>query len=549
MALGLGLTFAATGASAAPTVTDVPEISVASAATTVAVVAPITVPSGSGGILDAETLADYTEPLGLLTRQLDALADKSVAIAIDPMILASIRVLGTTAPESALTWLERLSLVSNEVVPLPYAQNDVTLATQAGSGATFEPISFDFALNASNFADPATATAVPTPAATGQPQQLTADGVPLYPTTQDLLEWDYAIDGFLLPRTDTIVDSDLAAFTASGYSTIVASSSNIARPAGAGSVTTIDGVTALVADSAVADAMDVALGSTLDRDVAAANTALNQAVLTAGAAQTTGTASVLIVIDHSLEFSAARLDAALVTLSTSPSITLVPLTTLASTPATSATIDNKPHTDAQIGDVGRLLTAEQEERTFFAIADDPAALVAQRRLALLDVLGTVTTANPADWLTEVNRFLVDSRDTRNAVGVVDASNYLIVANNGFLPVSVSNNLNQAVTVYITVNPRSGLLAVDDSRVELRVEANSQAKGDIPVQSLSNGVVDVEITLTSGTGVSVGTTTVSEINVQAGWETPIVLSLGALVVIVFAVGLVRSIVSRRKPVNE
>ncbi|MBH0008009.1 hypothetical protein ESZ53_09530 [Salinibacterium sp. UTAS2018] len=549
IALGLGLTLAATGAQAAPAASDVRALTTASAATDVALIAPLTVPSGSGGIIDAETLANYTEPLGLLTRQLDALDGKPVAIAIDPMIIASIRVLGTSVPQSARLWLERLSSVSNDIVPLSYAHADPTLATQSGQASTLEPISFDFALDAANFSTAEPTDAEPDPAATANPQDGAFDDNANYPTTAQLLDWDYAIDGFLRPRSDTVVASDLPAFAESGYSTIVLSSTNVSRQSDAGSVTSIDGVTALISDSAASEAMDEALESTIDRDVTAANLALNQAVLSAGAAQSAGTASVLIAIDHSLELSAARLDAALATLTASPSITTVSLTQLAERTPVAATIKDMPQTESRVSDAKRLLSAAYKERSFFAIADDPEALIAQRRLALLDVLGAVPYEDPSEWLTAVNGFLVDSRDTLDAVSVVESSNFLLIADNGPLPVSVSNALNQAVTVYITVDPRTGLMAVEDSRVELRIEPNSQAKGEVPVQSLSNGVVEVEISLASANGVAVGAATVGEVNVRAGWETPIVLTFGALVVVIFALGLVRSITRRKKPLND
>ena len=545
VALGLGLTLAASGASAAPGTATVPGLTTASVATEVSVIAPLTVPTGSGGLIDAETLADYTEPLGLLTRQLDAVAGKPIAVAVDPMILASIRVLGTTAPESARNWLERLSLISNEIVPLPYANADPTLVTQAGDASTLTPISFDFALDAANFAVPDE----PASSATAEPMDVGADVIPTYPTTEELLAWDYAIDGFMRPRANSVVSSDLAVFAESGFSTVVLSSKNVSRDAGAGSVATIDGMRALISDSTASAAMAEALGSTIDRDVAAAETALSSAVLTAGAAQSTTTASVLITIDHSLELSSARLDTALASLTANPSITLVPLTSLASATATVATVADMPQSDARLGDFDRLLFATEQERTFFSIAADPEAGIAQRRLALLDVLGTIPTDDPADWLTEVNGFLVDSQHIRTAVTVVESSNFLFLADKSFIPVSVNNNLNQAVTVYITVNPRTGLLAVGNSRVELQIEANSQAKGNIPVQSLSNGVVDVEISLSSSTGLAIGTSTVSEVNVQAGWETPIVLAFGALVVVIFGIGFVRSIMRRRKPLDD
>jgi len=547
VALGVGLTLAASGASASPLEGTVSTLTSASASTEVSVIAPLTVPAGSGGLLPADTLAEYTEPLGLLTRQLDAVDNQPIAVAIDPMIVASIRVLGASAPESARNWLERLSLIGNDVVPLPYGNADASLVSQSGDVSVLEPLSFEFALDSANFAD----DTAPQPAPTGTEDSfgLDADQIPLYPATEDVLGWDYAIDGFLQPRADTVVRSDVDAFVASGYSTIVLSSNNVSREPGAGAVTTIDGVTALVSDANASAAMDDALGSTIDRDVSELTAALNQSVLSAGAAQKSETASVLITIDHSLELSAARLDAALTSLTDTPSITVVPLSELAEGEATPATVIDLPQSESRLGDGSRMFSAVEQERSFFSIADDPSALVAERRLALLDVFGTLSDEDATEWLTAVNDFLVDSRSIRTAVTVVESSNFLFLADNSYLPISVSNNLNQAVTVYITVDPRTGLLAVGDSRVELHIEANSQAKGEVPVQSLSNGVVDVEISLSSSTGLAIGTSTVSEVNVQAGWETPIVLAFGALVVVIFGVGFVRSILRRRKPVDE
>ncbi|TQO20014.1 hypothetical protein FB472_1620 [Rhodoglobus vestalii] len=559
VALGLSLGVAAGGAAAAPSAAapsaaEIAAVSPASVATQVSIIAPLTVPSGSGGLLSAETLTDYTGPSGLLTRQLDAVAGKALTVAIDPLIVASIRVLGTSAPESARGWLERLSLISNEVVPLPYANSDPTLVTQTGREEILGPISFDFALNPANFAAADESETTETQA----PMDVGTDVVPPYPTSGELVAWDYAIDGFVRPRSNTVVADDIAVLAAANFSTTVLSSTNVSRDPGAGSVVMIDGMTALIADSAASTAMDEALGSTLDRDVPAAEAELVSSVLAAGASQAAETGSVLITIDHSLELSSARLDTALASLSSSPSITLVPLTTLASATPAAATISDLPQSEARINDVGQLLAATQEERTFFSIAADPEALIAARRLALLDVLGTNAPSDSvdasgddasADWLATVNSFLADSRDLRAAVTVVESSDFLLLADNSFLPVSVSNALNQPVTVYITVSPRTGLLAVGAQRVELTIEANSQARGNIPVQSLSNGVVDVEISLTSSTGLEIGTRTVSKINVQAGWETLIVLAFAALVVVIFSVGFVRSIVRRRKPVDD
>ena len=59
------------------------------------IVMPITTPAGSVGIIPATALETYTGPNGLLTRQLDGAINTSVTLGIDPMIIASIRILAS----------------------------------------------------------------------------------------------------------------------------------------------------------------------------------------------------------------------------------------------------------------------------------------------------------------------------------------------------------------------------------------------------------------------------------------------------------------------
>src|SRR5688572_33288753 len=83
--LGAGVAAAAPSASGAPAAPRAPGDPVA-----LTLVVPLTVPPNATGLLDADTLTRYTSPLGLLTRQLDAVIDTPVAIGLDPQIIASI---------------------------------------------------------------------------------------------------------------------------------------------------------------------------------------------------------------------------------------------------------------------------------------------------------------------------------------------------------------------------------------------------------------------------------------------------------------------------
>src|SRR5690554_3723712 len=118
--------------------------SAADASTTrLALVVPLIVPPESSGLIPPESLESYTSPSGILTRTLDAVEGHTVAIGVDPMVIASIRILGNTAPASAISWLDRLRNVDNETFALSYADSDLAALSQAGSTTVLAPSSFE----------------------------------------------------------------------------------------------------------------------------------------------------------------------------------------------------------------------------------------------------------------------------------------------------------------------------------------------------------------------------------------------------------------------
>src|SRR5690606_22172964 len=87
------------------------------------VIVPITAGPRSVGLLSADELTEATGPDGRLTALLDAVASAprlSTILAVDPAVLASIRVLGSAAPTVALDWLDRLDGMPNERFALQF---------------------------------------------------------------------------------------------------------------------------------------------------------------------------------------------------------------------------------------------------------------------------------------------------------------------------------------------------------------------------------------------------------------------------------------------
>lgn len=537
LALGLGLAGIAVGVAPASAVDGTGPVRVA-------IVVPIVAPANSTGVIDGPALEQYTRPLGLLTRQLDAVAGRPVTIAIDPMIIASIRILGSSAPESATSWLARLGAVSNPILPLAWADADLTLATQAGSPRVVTPLSLDFALDPALFAPIAPEeTATPTPTPTADPVD---PALPPLPSTDDLLAWPYSLTGIAWPRENTVVASDLAAITDSGYTSTILSSTNLTLPAGAGAVADVDGSRILVSDDAVSTALRAATHTVLVADQPAALASLTAAIATAGAAQSGDQATLVATLDRTVPTAGAIVGDVLSALDSDPTIELVPLAQAMGASAATATVTDEPQVGDRVTQVAAMLSAETADTRFASVAAQPEAITGERRLRMLALLSSSWGTNPAGWLTEAESYLDTSVELRNAVQIVESSSINLLADRASLTIDVSNTLNQAVTVYITVRPDTGILAVQDTRVELTIEPNSQGQGRVPVQAISNGEVEIAVSLASSSGVPIGAETRTEINVQAGWETPIVIAFGALVVAVFAVGIVRNIVRRRRP---
>lgn len=521
LVVGLGLASVGVGAASAD-----------SGAVRLAIAVPIVVPATSDEFVDARTLGQYTSSQGILTRQLDAVTGRTVALGVDPRIIASIRLLGSTAPASAVSWLERLEALPNETFALAYSDADLTLQTQAGTSPVLAPESFAFAIDPTRFAGASTVSPSPTAAPTDSP--------PL-PTSDEITAWNYTLEGIAWPRDDTVVSSDLPALATSGYTTTIMSSANVSRDSSDSPMATVGGTRVLVSDAAASAALRTAASAALPADAASALAQLSSALASAGS-------TVFATLDRSAPASGYRLGEILDALAADPAVELIPLSSaLASSPSTGTVVDEPQDAD-RLSRVGQMISGERAEREFATVATDPAAITSERRLELLTLLSAEWSEDLAEWPEAADGFTTASIELRNAVHLVTGSNFLLVADNDqYLPITVNNALEQPVVVYVTVRSQSGLLVIDRPIVQLPIEAGTQGKVNVPVHSLSNGVVEVDVSLSSSTGVAIGAPVTSSVNVQAGWETPIVVAIAILVVLVFGAGIVRTILRRRKGV--
>ncbi|GMA29019.1 hypothetical protein GCM10025874_22720 [Arenivirga flava] len=166
----------------------------------VATVVPLT--SGvatTTGVLDEGQLTALTGEQGRLRTRLDAATAAGATIAVDPMVLASIRRLGTSAPAAAAAWLADLEASTLDSFLLGYGDVDPIELLRANGASLRSPASLDFAMDAADFAE----EPAPTPSATASPTATPATEAPdddtALPDVAALTAWEPTLPELVWP--------------------------------------------------------------------------------------------------------------------------------------------------------------------------------------------------------------------------------------------------------------------------------------------------------------------------------------------------------------
>lgn len=519
----------------------------------VAVVMPLTVPPTADGLIDEGTLVTYTQPDGLLDRELDAVAGTRAAVGLDPMIPASIRILGSAVPPDALAFLERLRDMPNEVFLLGYADADPALAVAAGMTGQTAPLGFDFAIDPADFGPAQTPTATPgsSPAA-GPPESPTPgptdepdDGPPPLPGTDDLLAWPTTLPSIAWPAEGTVSSEVLAGLSGLDFDAVLVGESNVSGTTGARvALGDIDG---LVIDAAVSDSVRDAVHAMSETQFEGALADLGDTLRAAAAASPGRT--LIATLERRRPVADMRLARVLDAIAAGTSSQLVDLSGVLAGGRGTATLVEPDQAPAHAAMLHDLAQAARDEASYLRIADDASPITQPRRLALLGLSAVGWGPGQVGWETAATEQRDAARATLDAVQIVEGSDQLLLSDISSLRLPVSNSLPVAVTVRLNVRPLRPLLHIEDPTVEVTVEPESTATATVPVQAIINGDLVVRAELRDSANGSVGSPRLLKVIVQAGWETVGTLVAGALILLIFGGGLVRAVLRRRRAATD
>lgn len=507
---------------------------------TVAVVAPITVPPGSTGLLDAATLLDYTSEGGLLDRELDAIGGTLTTLGLDPMIPASIRVLGASAPQEALDFLERLRGLPNEVFLLGYADADPALAVAAGVEDDFAPLGFGFAIRPGDFGPVPDDTPVPSPTATEDTGGGDEPTPP--PTTEELLSWPSTLPAIAWPAEGTVTADGLAGLAGLGYSAVLLGGANV--PAAPGALVDLGDIHGLVIDDELTAAVRAAVYATGTNSFETAAVGLGTVLRTS---TTASPRTLVATLDRRWPQTAPRLAQTLQAIASSGSARLTTLAGVLAGDPVPAVLTEPADTSypGRADTLAELGAAAEDEAGYLRIADDPEAITEPRRLARLALASAGWRDDAAGWEAAAAEVLDATRSTLDAVQIVEGSDQLLLSDISSLRLQISNSLPVAVSVRLNVRALRPLLHIETPSVVVRIEPDSTATATVPVQAITNGEVIVRAELRASDGTQVGSARLLKVILQAGWETAGTLVAGALLVVVFGAGLVRTVLRRRR----
>ena len=520
--------------------------------TPVGLVVPITAGPLTTGLLTADQLTALTAPDGELTSELDAVDGTDAILAVDPAIPASIRVLGTSAPDSATAWLAQLMGLSNERFALQFGDADTALQTQTGHTALLQPTSLQAYMTADDFLPVrGQANPTPTPGATPEPTHTSQPGQPTYPDLAALTDIGPHQRGAVYwPFSGTAGPRDIGALgklSAGGDASLtLVGSTSTAGGANGGAVIargTAAGAAILVYDSAVSTALRAA---SVEDDAALSGAPLSAAAayLTLATAKTGG-APLLVAVDRATERSSIGLSGVVGAMARLPGIRSATLAELAGARPVSVSVTEVATREDRVAAIGRLEDDARDLTSFSSILNDPTVLTGPQRAEILQLLGGGWIGRGAAWKTAVTAHEKAAVATLGAVSIAPTSSVNLVGSAAPLRFWVRNDLPWPVNVELIAQPDDLRLEVEQT-TKVVAQPSSNTRTEVPVRAkIGNGEVTITLHLESPTGVLLGGPQSVDVNVRADWEVAGLWIMGVLVGAFLILGLIRTIVARRR----
>ena len=160
-------------------------------------------------------------------------------------------------------------------------------------------------------------------------------------------------------------------------------------------------------------------------------------------------------------------------------------------------------------------------------------------LAILLSIVITTFASPA---TSANA--VSSGNESEGVYIIPGSDINLVSRSSNIPIQIQNDFRQDVVIHVHVRP-SNLRVSIPSAVEVKVPAFTSVTAKVPVEAIANGEVELKVWIETFSGNRLGRPVMLNMNVNADVEATLLLGFAGGVVVLFGLGIFRTVRKNRK----
>jgi hypothetical protein len=220
------------------------------------------------------------------------------------------------------------------------------------------------------------------------------------------------------------------------------------------------------------------------------------------------------------------------------------LTTALGTASVPVQVVDHPEDADRVRRVAEAMSLEAQVAAFAKAVERPELITGRQRMLLLATLSTRWRESPDGIVTAQEGYVLQADEVLTSVAITTRQN-TVISDTTSLLINVSNELDQPVTVRLSITAGSGRIRVDDSAL-VTVPAHGSASARPPITAISNGDVVVTARLTTDDGtVQIGESAPVELLIRAGFEAVVTTLFVVAVALLFGFGLYRSIRKRRR----
>lgn len=184
-------------------------------------------------------------------------------------------------------------------------------------------------------------------------------------------------------------------------------------------------------------------------------------------------------------------------------------------------------------------SAVADLRTFAQVVPDPAALLAPVEEAARAVTSVSWRADPAGRSTAVAGTVAEVDRIKASVSVVTAKNFNIISTGSQIPVQVVNDLDQPVTLRVSLDPDDPRL-VAETTDPVTIGPGQEVREQVPVRAVGSGDVRVTAQVLALDGTVLGSAEPFEVRVRADWENMGTAVVAGLLVLLLGGGIWRTV---------